>query len=38
MVGATQSVTEAQAKAHAPLLSHLYGAQSRLVPSAAVVV
>jgi hypothetical protein len=38
MVGATQSFTEVHAKRQSPLLSHLYGAQSRFVPSPAVVV
>jgi hypothetical protein len=37
-VGATQSLTEVQLFRHLPLLSHLYGAQSFVVPSAAFAV
>jgi hypothetical protein len=37
-VGATQSSAELHVARQAPLLSHLYGAQSCFVPSAPVVV
>lgn len=36
--GATQSLTVLQALRHVPVLSHLYGAQSFVVPLALVVV